>query len=74
MSLNTTCVWTWVLDSSRYETVEASSEAGLAGPPAWTSEGLGEWLLEHARVISPKGSVDPHVDLFAQGFDRYVVS
>ncbi|KAF8555340.1 putative nonribosomal peptide synthetase [Imleria badia] len=57
-----------------YDTVEASSEAGLAGPSAWTGEGLEEWLLEHARTISPKGSVDPHADLFAQGFDSLSVT
>ena len=33
-----------------------------------------EWLLEHARTISSNGNVDPHADLFAQGFDRCVVS
>ena len=56
--------------------MEASSEApdGLAGPPAWTSEVLQEWLLEHALAISPNDSVDPHADLFAQGFDRCAVT
>ncbi|KAF8129526.1 acetyl-CoA synthetase-like protein [Boletus edulis] len=59
-----------------YDTVEASAEApgGLAGPSAWTSEALEEWLLEHARTISPSGSVDPSADLFAQGFDSLSVT
>ncbi|KAF8120306.1 hypothetical protein EV363DRAFT_1478563 [Boletus edulis] len=54
-----------------YDTVEASAEApdGMAGPSAWTSEALEEWLLEHARTISSSGSVDPSADLFVQGFD-----
>lgn len=60
----------------RYDTVEASSEApdGLVGPSAWTSGVLEQWLLEHAQAISPNGLVDPHADLFAQGFDRCVMS
>jgi hypothetical protein len=60
----------------RYDTVEASSEVpdGLVGPAAWTNEVLQAWLLEHARTISPNDSVDPHADLFAQGFDRCAVS
>ena len=55
-----------------YDTVEASSAApdGLVGPSAWTSEDLEKWLLEHAATISPIGRIDPHADLFAQGFDR----
>ena len=53
--------------------MEASSEApdGLAGPSAWTSEVLQEWLLlEPARAISPNDSIDPHV----VGLDRCAVS
>ncbi|KAG9309639.1 putative aminoadipate reductase [Chiua virens] len=59
-----------------YETVEASSVSpdGLAGPSAWTSDVLESWLLEHARAISPNGEVDPHADLFAQGFDSLSVT
>lgn len=65
---------TRISDSARYETVDASSEApdGLAAPSAWTTEGLEAWLLEHARIISSKSSIDPQADIFAQGFDRYV--
>ena len=56
--------------------MEVSSEGpdGLAGPSAWSSEVLEEWLLEHARAISPTDVVDPRTDLFAQGFDRCAVS
>ncbi|KAF8436597.1 putative nonribosomal peptide synthetase [Boletus edulis BED1] len=59
-----------------YDTVEASTEApdGMAGPSAWTSEVLEEWLLEHARVISSTSSVNPTADLFAQGFDSLSVT
>lgn len=47
----------------------------MAWPPSsWTSNVLEEWLLEYSRIISPDGLVDPHADLFAQGFDRYAVS
>jgi nucleoside-diphosphate-sugar epimerase len=59
-----------------YETVDASSEApdGLAAPSAWTTEGLEAWLLEHARIISSKSSIDPQADIFAQGFDSLSVT
>ncbi|KIK91581.1 hypothetical protein PAXRUDRAFT_149195 [Paxillus rubicundulus Ve08.2h10] len=54
-----------------YDAVEASSLSpdGLAGPSAWTSEVLEEWLLEHASVISHGHHLDPSTDLFIQGFD-----
>ena len=77
MSHYITHVWTYGTKIyPRYETVDASSEGpeGLAGPPAWTSSVLGEWLLEHARTISSNGVVDPQADLFAQGFDRWAAS
>ncbi|KAF8129542.1 acetyl-CoA synthetase-like protein [Boletus edulis] len=59
-----------------YDTFEASTDApdGLAGPSAWTSEVLENWLLEHACTISPSGSVNPSADLFAQGFDSLSVT
>ncbi|KAF8548861.1 NAD(P)-binding protein [Imleria badia] len=43
----------------------ASSEA----PSAWTSEALGEWLLEHARAIMGDDPIHASADLFNQGFD-----
>ncbi|KAK2461112.1 hypothetical protein APHAL10511_006891 [Amanita phalloides] len=54
-----------------YDTVEASSEApdGLSGPSAWTREEIEKWLLDHAATINPNDHIDPHDDLFAQGFD-----
>ncbi|KAF8838002.1 putative nonribosomal peptide synthetase [Paxillus ammoniavirescens] len=59
-----------------YDTVEASSLSpnGLAGPSAWTSEVLEEWLLEHASVISHGHHLDSKTDLFAQGFDSLSVT
>ncbi|KAG6371117.1 male sterility protein-domain-containing protein [Boletus reticuloceps] len=59
-----------------YNIVEASAEApdGMAGPSAWTSEVLEEWLLEHASAISSTSSVNPTADLFAQGFDSLSVT
>ncbi|KAG9309638.1 putative aminoadipate reductase [Chiua virens] len=54
-----------------YDTVEASHAArdGSAEPSKWTSDALEEWLLKRACEISSDGQVDPHVDLFSQGFD-----
>ncbi|KAH0828782.1 acetyl-CoA synthetase-like protein [Lanmaoa asiatica] len=47
---------------------------GLVGPSAWTSEVVEEWLLEQACAISSNSHVDPHADLFAQGFDSLSVT
>ncbi len=55
----------------RYQTVDDSKDTkGIAPPASWTVEDIETWLLENAITIEDS-QIDPIIDLFDQGFDRY---
>jgi len=61
-----------VFMGDRYEKIESSTDAGIDVPlpRRWTVEHVESWLLVHAAAANAGKTVDCHIDLFAQGFDR----
>ncbi|KAF8840152.1 acetyl-CoA synthetase-like protein [Paxillus ammoniavirescens] len=59
-----------------YNAVEATCQTpdDSAGPSAWTSKVLEEWLMGHAAVVVSGRSINPDTDLFVQGFDSLSVT
>ena len=56
----------------RYETVENSTNARETRPPSsWELPELQQWLVETAVSVNDNVAIEPFVDLFQQGFDRY---
>ncbi|KAG6330526.1 hypothetical protein ID866_8564 [Astraeus odoratus] len=57
-----------------YQSVEASTAAGIEVPlpSEWTTSQVEDWLMVHATAVNGDRAVKPDVDLFEQGFDRYV--
>ena len=60
---------------SSYEVIESHTQTGEKGvkPPAsWDAPAIAEWLAGHVRDVTGR-DMDHAVDLFEQGFDRYVM-
>ena len=59
-----------------YQTAEYTprSLVHIPAPLAWNGQPLNRWLMEHVRVVSSERDIDPSTDLFAQGFDRRVMT
>lgn len=59
---------------ARYQTVDDSTDArGIAPPESWDSSTVEAWLSRHSSALHDGGLVEPTVDLFDQGFDRYAL-
>ena len=61
--------------TSSYEAIESHTQTGENGvkPPAsWDASVIAEWLAGHVRDVTGR-DMDHAVDLFEQGFDRYVM-
>ena len=58
----------------RYQSVEASATAGIEVPlpVEWSPSPVKGWLIVHATTVNSETTVNADVDLFEQGFDRYV--
>lgn len=58
----------------RYQSVEGSATAGteVPLPSEWTLPHVKDWLTVHATAVNAETPVYAEVDLFEQGFDRYM--
>ena len=58
-----------------YEVIESHAQTGEKGvkpPSSWNAPAIAEWLAGHVRDVTGR-DMDHAVDLFEQGFDRYVM-
>ena len=58
-----------------YEVIESHTQTGEDGvkpPSSWDAPVIAEWLAGHVRDVTGR-NMDHAVDLFEQGFDRYVI-
>lgn len=61
-----------VLETHRYESVEANAKAGtdVPLPSTWSQIEVENWLMVHATAVKAGKPIEVDVDVFEQGFDR----